>query len=312
MKLASIFFGIGALAAATAAPAATLLYLNFDQAATGTYTNGTAYSPGSTEVAARLINADAGGFSFAFRAYDTAANLGPTIGPLPGGLANPSVAQGGKALILDNTGGRHEGMTVTATNGVLPQDITIEAVWYTVDAAATGNTVGIQSIIGDEWPAGETAHLFIRTVGPNRMDWWTNRGDSNSERVQLTTTPSVVANTLYHDVLVLDYNEATPASSQILAYRNGTLVGTSTYNAAGNGVSLFGVGFNNGVVGEESRSWAIGMALGAPVNGSDDRGLRGGVDAVAISTGALTPGNFVLPAGNIDLTPVEGSWNMYE
>ena len=144
------------------------------------------------------------------------------------------------------------------------------------------------------------------------MDWWTDRGDSNSENVQITTTPSFNANTLYHDVLVFDYNDGDPANSQILAYRNGSLVGTDIYNATGKIESIFATNFNNGTPGNEVRAWAIGMSLSAPVSGTDDRGLRGGVDAVAISNAVLAPGSFVLPAGTVTFSAAGDGWKIYQ
>lgn len=292
--------------------AATILYLNFDQATPGTYVDDTVYTPGSTEHAAGPLGASVGNFLFKFRAYDTVAPNGPTIGPLPGGLAG--TPQGGQALIVDGSAGKHMGMTVEVDNGVATQDLTIEAIWYTTDPAASGNNVGIQSIIGDEWPGlgAGASQFFIRTVGPNRMDWWTDRGDSNSEDVQITATPSFNANTLYHDVLVFDYNDGDPANSQILAYRNASLVGTDTYNATGKTEAIFPTNFNNGTVGNEVRAWAIGMSLAAPVSGTDDRGLRGGVDAVAISNAALAPGSFVLPAGTVTFSAAGDGWKIYQ
>lgn len=296
-----------------AVPAATILYLNFDEATPGTYTDGTVYTPGSTEHAAAPTGASIGQLRFTFRSIRDIppALTSPQIGPLPGGLSG--TAQGGQALLVNGTDDEM-GMTVEADSALVAQDFTIEAIWYTSDVDASGNTVGIQAIIGDEWPGlgAGASQFFIRTVGPNRMDWWTDRGDSNSENVQILTTPSFLANTLYHDVLVFDYNEGDPANSQILAYRNGSLVGTDTYNATGKTEVMFPTNYNNGVPGNEIRAWAIGMNLAAPAGGGDDRGLRGGVDAVAISTGALTPGNFVLPSGTVDFSKAKDAWTNYE
>ncbi len=283
----------------------TLVYLNFDEAADATAANGDSYTAGSSEV---LLEEVLGTTTVTYRSYDSGS--GPSIGALPGGLSGTS--QGGKALLVDGTAGQEMGITIETANQVSPGDLTIEAIWYTTDPTGGSNTVGIQSIIGNEWPAGDVAQFFIRTVGANRMDWWTDRGDSNGENVQDTTTGVVQANTLYHDVLVFDYNDGDPANSQITGYRDGVQVGTSVYDASGITSAYFGTGFNNGTPGNEVNAIAIGMNLAAPVNGSDDRGLIGGVDAAAVSRAALGTSDFVLPSGNVVSPPLSVSnWELY-
>ncbi len=306
----SVFLAAGILALGYGTSnASTVLYLNFDEAADGVYTDDTAYTAGSSEVVGDFL---LGSVDISYQAYDTPPSEGPEIGALPAGLGG-STAQGGKALLVDGSSGKEMGLVITPANPIQDSDITLEAIWWTNDAAADGNTVGIQSITGNEWPAGETAQFFIRTVGDERFDYWTDRGDSDGENVQITGAGSVVADTVYHDVLVFDLNESDPANSEIRAYRDGSLIGSSLYDASGNDVSYFGIGFNDGVVGEERRSMAVGMALSAVVNGTDDRGLRGGVDAVALSDAALQPSEFVLPSGNVVVpTQASSAWSLYE
>lgn len=278
----------GAMLLAGAASAqTTILYLNFDEAAdAANISNNTAYTAGASEVnngAAVGVNP----ITFNFR--NNSGN-GPSIGAAPGGVTG--TRQGGKVLLVDSGSGQDEGLELISGAAAAAQgDVTIEVIWYTVDASGGSNTAGIQTPIGNEWPFGATSQLFIRTVGANRMDYYTDRGDSNNERVQILTTPSVVANTWYHDVLVLDYNNATPASSSILAYRNGTLIGTSTYNATG----IQGTLFTTGNAG--TRKISVGFGGGLDASLSDHHGLNGGVDAIAITSGVLTPANFVLPSG---------------
>jgi hypothetical protein len=274
------------------APAAaeTIFYLNFDDTSGGPFADGTTYTPGASEVV-RPSAAGLGNVTFTFR---NNAGDGALITTPAGGLTG--TAQGGNALLVDSCGGQDEGLQLTVDNGLAPQDFTLEVLWYTVDAACSGNTAGIQSMCGDEWPFGEVSQFFIRTVnvGTTRMDYWTDRGDSNGENV-MVDPGGYAANTWHHDVIVFDYNEATPASSSMEAFRDGVSVGTSPYDASGASVSLFG----SALAG--ARTFAIGFHNSLDANAGDHRGLSGGVDAWALSTGVLVPGSgagtFVLPDG---------------
>ena len=284
------FLMIGLCLVCGASWAQTVFYLNFDQAASTNNADATVYSPGGTEVS--LPSAvGLGTATMTFRNNNAASPSGPSIGPAPGGMSG--TAQGGNVLLVDSCAGQDEGLQIVVDNGLAPQDFTMEAVWFTTDPACAGNTANIQSIIGDEWPGGEVAQFFMRTVGADRMDYWTNRGDSNGEDVQITGAGTNAANTWYHDVLVFDYNNAAPASSTILAYRNGTLVASHGYDASGASVALFNASFTS------QRRLAIGFGNQIEAGGfGDHRGLSGGVDAIAVTLGLLTPGSFVLPAGN--------------
>ncbi|MCX7717117.1 MAG: LamG domain-containing protein [Candidatus Sumerlaeaceae bacterium] len=276
---------LGALLTVSSASAAdVILYLNFDQAADGVYSDGTTYTIGTSEIANPAV-AGLGTMDIFFRNF---SGDGPAIGTLPGGLTG--TAQGGKALLLNSGAGQSEGLQARVTNGLpLADDLTLEVIWWTNNPSGGSNTVGIQSPLGNEWPFGQRCQFFIRTVGATTMQWFSDRGDSNSERVTETTT--IVANRLYHDVLVFDYNTTTPAQSQILAYRDGSLVGTSIYDASTAAFAFFSQGY----LGQ--RRVAVGFANGQDANPSDHRGVSGGIDAVAISRGVRTPGNFFLPAG---------------
>ncbi|MDK2972665.1 MAG: hypothetical protein PWP23_2420 [Candidatus Sumerlaeota bacterium] len=287
---------LGAALLCSAVSAQTIVYLNFDDAADATgIAEGTAYTLGASEVDQGSLF----GLSLSYTMRNHNGD-GPSIGA-PAGVSGTS--QGGKALLVDSGAGQDEGLTITSDNGIL-QDVTIEVVWYTNDASGGSNTAGIQTPIGNEWPAGEAAQLFIRTVGADRMDFWTDRGDSNSENVQILGTGVVAANTWYHDVLVLDYNDASPANSQIIAYRNGAQVGTSTYDASSASATLFPTGYNS------LRRIGVGIHNSLEANTTDHRGLSGGVDAIALSAGVLTPSNFVLPTGAVVSSVNE--WQMFE
>lgn len=273
----------------------TIFYLNFDENTGGPHANGTPYTPGSTEVV-RAGSAGLGNVVFTFR---NNAGDGPAIGAA---AVASGTRQGGNVLLVDSCGGQDEGLQITVDNGFAKQDFTMEVLWYTVNLACGGNTAGIQSMCGDEWPFGEVSQFFMRTVniGTARMDYWTDRGDSVGERVMVDPGGYGV-NTWMHDVIVFDYNNAAPASSSMEAFRNGVSVGTSGYDASFASVSLFGGAFAG------NRTLAIGFQNSLDAAPGDHRGLSGGVDAFALSTGILVPGSgpgtFVLPDG-LDL-PVE-------
>lgn len=301
MKLTFSFISIICLVCAPAL-AQTIFYLNFDENTGGPHADATPYTPGPTEVV-RGDLAGLGNVTFAFR---NNAGDGAVIGA-PAGVGS-GTPQGGNALLVDSCGGQDEGVQITAQNGFARQDFTMEVVWYTDDNVCSGNTVGIQSMCGDEWPFGEISQFFIRFVQTGvpfapRFDYWTDRGDSDNENVMVTPyTPAV--NTWYHDVIVFDFNEGDPANSSMEGFKDGVSQGTTPYNASAASVSLFGVAFSG------NRTLAIGFQNSLDANYGDHRGLSGGVDAFALSLGKLGPGTFVLPEGP-DLTGVDAGWDLY-
>jgi hypothetical protein len=219
------------------------------------------------------------------------------------------------------SGGKDEGVIAVMPSAVGVQSVTVEAVWFTDNLDPVGNMVGIQSVVGDEWPSAASAQIFLRTIGnsvPGRnghAEFWTDRGDSNSERV-VSINPLAV-NTWYHMAMVFDYNLATPASSTLRFYIDGVLQGTSPYNATSS-IYAWGGDLNAALFGgvplpNPQRTFAIGLGNGQNANLGDHRGLSGGIDAIAISDQVLAPGSFVLPAG---LTPSAGvsggEWSIYE
>jgi hypothetical protein len=290
---------------AVPASAQTILYLNFDHQPDGA--TGAAdrdpYTLGPTEIGNALpppfdnLNLD-----FSYKVFGASS---PAFGPTP---AFPGPAQGGQSLLLNPGAGGNLGLRVISENGIPPRSFTMEAIWWTTDPAGGDMTAGVQSVIGSEPLAGqERAGLFIRTVGavPGRMDYWTDRGDSNSECV--LKNDFVPGNTLIHDVMIFDYNELDPSQSRIRAYRNGVLLTNDNathngltdvpYDATGIPTSLFGSRGTLAGDSEASRIFAIGY------NSSDDppadrRGLIGGIDAVAVTLGALRPEQFVLTTGD--------------
>ncbi len=261
----------------------TLLHLNFDNATPGgPFTDNTVYNAGASEI---IVGASAGIGNATVEFVAVGGADGPQIGAAPGGLSG--TAQGGNVLLLDGAGSNNEeGIAFLSTLPLLKQDFTLEAIWFTDDAAAASNVANIQSIIGTEHPGGEIGKFFVRTIGDDIIQYWSDRGDGQGEGIEINQSGLIQNNTWYHDVLVFDYNEMDPTTSTLLAYRDNILQGTSTYDANMAMLSLF-------PATAQGRAIAIGYS---PFQ--DGRSLSGGIDAVAVSAGALSPGDFVLPGGD--------------
>lgn len=294
--LFALTFALG-LAITAHAQGDVVVYLNFDEQADGPRaTDETPYAVGSTEIV-NLTGTGIGSLDI-FYNRKNANGDGPDIAT-PIGITT-GTAQGGKALLTQG-GPTAEGLMMNANTFMGIQDITVEIVWATTDGAAAANTAGIQTPWSNEWPSASRAQFFVRTVGANRFDYWTDRGDSHSEGVQVTTS-SIPVNEWIHDVLVFDYNEVTPAASVITAYRNGNLVGYSPYDATGAPGAFF-------VDGGRA---AIANGPGTlDVNPADPRGLIGYVDAFVLARGTRDPVDFYLPAGPPPITAAD-QWTLFE
>jgi hypothetical protein len=298
----SILAIAGALAlCASGASAGTLMYLSFDNEASGVKTSGSEFTPAAPEVN-NLGTTPTRYFYVANGATD-----GPEIGNAPGGLTG--TRQGGKCLLLQS-GGKDEGILGVMAAAVPKKSLTIESVWFTNDLAVAGNTAAIQSVIGDEWPSAARVQLFLRTVGSS-IQYWTDRGDSNQECV--TSSLTMATNHWYHMAMVFDLNTGTDVATLQL-YIDGVLVGTNTYSPGGiygwggdlNAALFGGIPLTNPVT-----SFAIGFANGQNANLGDHRGLSGGIDALAISDSVLGPGTFVLPQG-IQPSAAAHDWQLHE
>jgi len=266
---------------------AEILYkLTFDNAVEGS--SPATYTPGVDEVVTNLQSI-------------TMINNGgnnPVFQSTLSVLANPF--QGGKALVTDSDG-KDEGYFVDFNPAFAPGDLTVEYIFMVRTLSVPGNTAGLQYLGSTEWPSGQSFQWMLRIID-NKLNFWTNRGDSNAEYVR--TLSDLAINTWYHVAAVLDYNESTPASSQIQMYLNGVSQGTSTYNATANSFSLGGSGSNATYSPEHAFTAGYNYALGANI--SDHRGLAGAIDALAISNTALAPGSFVLPH-----LSSEENWHLY-
>jgi len=272
------------------ANAAILYKLTFDNAVEGS--SPATYTPGADEVVTSLQSI-------------TMINNGgnnPVFQNTWSVLANPF--QGGKALVTDSDG-KDEGYFVDFDPAFAPGDLTIEYIFMVRTLSVPGNTLGLQYLGSTEWPLGQTFQWMLRIID-NKLNFWTDRGDSNTEYVR--TLSDLTINTWYHVAAVLDYNESTPASSQIQMYLNGVSQGTSPYNATSNSFSLGGSGSSNPTY-SPPHAFTVGYnyALGAATG--DHRGLAGAIDALAISNTALAPGTFVLRTS--PLPSSEENWHLY-
>ena len=98
-KAITILICLGWMTSMVAAAPDTLLYLNFDEAADGTFADGATYTLGSTELYS-TATVDTGILQLIYR---NNGGDGPSIGTPPAGLTGTS--QGGKALLVDSGAG---------------------------------------------------------------------------------------------------------------------------------------------------------------------------------------------------------------
>lgn len=291
-----LLFGSGSYAQTT------VFYLNFDEMPAGVYPNDGTYALGLTDVA----NLESVGMiegRFEFRSDGSAD--GPEIGNAPVEVAT-GTPQGGRVLLLDAgaTLQDQEGLVILADRHIDYQDFTMEAVWFTDDTSGGASLNKIASILGDEWPPGTAeenySKFWMRMIKDIIFDYNSDQESPQGHRIRIDQTGHNQELTWYHDVLVFDYNEENPSASTFSGYRDGVLQGVSNYNA---GAGQLGMLFGWHATGPAAlddvyhHGMALGIDLGHRINPYDSRGLSGGIDAIAITLGALAPGQFVLPAG---------------
>jgi hypothetical protein len=225
-----------------------------------------------------------------------------TVGPEIADVAAAGAGvpfQGGKALRV-HSGGTDEGYYSLFSAAFAPGPLTVEYIFSlnTVDIGPT-NTASLQYIGGTEWPFGQTFQWMLRIHaisggGANKLSFWTDKGDSDG--MYVNSTNPLTAKTWTHVAAVLDYNYSDPSTSTILLYINGVFQGSTTYRAWGNSFSL-------GCSSDRGPCFASGFSSAAPAGlWGDHRGMNGYIDALAISTSVLTPGNFVLNTAPVPLT----------
>lgn len=329
--------GVIALVMALASTAAIaqddlIFYLDFDQV-NATYSNGDDYIINSpydiatsvTQIYARILNGD-----------------GIEIGPANGdGTDKPNTPgqQGGNVMMLDS-GGFEEGLIPVLAAPYPVGDYTFEVTFWTSTNNLPGQylDLGIQYLLGSEWPDspgnGQLFNGQLRILGngsvvgrpadSGKLEW--NAGNTLGAEVRCLTINPVQAQTWQTVAGVFDFNESNPANSEMRLYLDGVLQSTVAYDATltGNqedftrGYGAFGtpaIASGDPQEGIGAFRYSIGCSLNRVVNGSDNRGFNGAIDAVAISKAALGPGTFVLPAGfepPAPLTTQPDAWPMYK
>ncbi|MCD6386165.1 hypothetical protein J7M23_10375 [Candidatus Sumerlaeota bacterium] len=237
--------------------------------------------------------------------------------------------QGGKAMVIDS-GGKEEGLNIEMSGPYHPGDYTVEICFWTATNNISGNTVGLQDLWSSDWPTGDVLTNCLRIIGnaggvgrPQddrhiEMVCW--EADGNEIRIESLAeiTPQV-----WHTAqFVFDYNESDPANCSFSFYLDGTLQGTASYDATKTGGTgeaftrfwpVWGTPATGCRAGIGGWRFGLGCSMNRLINGSDNRGLQGAIDAFCISQGALDPSEFVLPGGFNPPPPTSAySWELYE
>lgn len=287
----------------------TLFKLDFDQASDTHYTSGSLYEPAPSDI----VNAQAGGLGKA-RLYFV--DSGASSGADGACIAKPPAqvtgqAQGGRCLLVDSGKGQDEGLRIEVDNPLTSQSFTLETIWFTHDAAGASNPDGCQTIIGDNWP-------MMNLFGPDPAQWHFFMRTTRSEAAQyfsvqnsLTLPGKNQSYRWYHDALVFDYNAADPSRCTLIGYRNGREVARCRFDGTAYGPlrtpGTVTALFSSRKPDQGPYTLTIGMNNSFEYRDLDHRrGLNGGVDAVAISKGALEPARFVLPYKRDEIPPTHG------
>ncbi len=302
-------------------------YFTFDNETPGIIAQGTTYTTVSPE------------------RFDYFADRVVSYAPLMDGLeitAAPASAPQGGNIMETVSGANDEGYWVEMTAGFPVGDVTVEAMFYTTNpnngATINGTVYAIQSVVACYIPGGEVFQGQLRIQGngaqngnPGNTDgilvWNTEQPDGLPE-VRVHSLSPLTANTWYHAVGVFDYNDSDPANSTIellLAPAGSPPVsqGTTTYDAdAGSGITVGWAPMSDPVQGpdatagdpdgdpsDDKNRYLIGCSASNAINGSDHRGLDGGIDCVAVTAQA---GQIYLP----DAPPpppvtTVGGWALY-
>lgn len=327
------------------ASAGVIFYADFDDAADNTYAHGDLYAFDATNE----VNTDVTKAYFPSMAANPgngARSAGDgvvlkTPDGSEGSADYPSTPgpQGGKAIILNNgevtsSDWRGEGFWVELIQAYPVGDYTIEAVYYSNLTAVPGSANQIQAIFADEWPNQTLLKGSCRVVGN------TANPTARRNKVEYTSFNAVFGeDNLYPSSytpgwntvqLVIDYDEAgSGVNSTYKFYVNGVQAGSTLTKAipgtAAKGFGLSGVTIFGNYPADWDPFWATeGQAARESVNGflvgldgsyaisggGDARGLRGAIDAIAISDEALDPADFILPTGYSAGTGVN-EWALY-
>lgn len=272
------------------APADLLYFMTFDEAPVG---NLTTYTPGTTEIFTdlqQILVVNGGGNNPDI--LDSATYL---AGPL----------QGGRCLKTDS-GGMTEGLFVDFNAAHLTSS-TIEVVFAYETAFvgadnSSGNTVGLQYLYDTEWPFGQALQQTFRLYNPdsNGTSFLQLRLGTPSGEVVLNSG-ELTPNTWYHAAATLNLNLANPALSSAELFINGTSV------ASNPAVNLTGLSFTIGASSTlRGNEFGVSAPIALEAAPGDHRGLKGAIDALAVSNTVLAPGSFALVPPSS-----EPSWQLY-
>jgi len=322
------------LATPQAAQAALLFYADFDNITSQTFANYDPYPLNPSEPMPIASNVYFASYRSQIRTHN-----GVTV-KVPDGTDGTSFPatpgpQGGSAMFvesgdIDSTeSGIHrveEGLFVEMLQPLPLQDLTWEVIFWAATNDIPGNIGGIQGILSDEWPTGPYIRTNLRIRGASAPPPYTRNltlhiFNDTQEPVLAAFDPGPLPEKQWHLVqYTFDYNDADPANSVMTLYVNGAVVTSTTLNAtptmARTKILGHGPGSNRFLYDPSwpsSSGFFVGGTANLAINQFESRGLLGAVDAVAISTGVLGPGTFVLPAGYTPPAAVrEKLWMLYE
>jgi hypothetical protein len=317
-----------------AAQAALLFYADFDNITSQTFANYDPYPLNPSEPMPIASNVYFASYRSQIRTHN-----GVTV-KVPDGTDGTSFPaspgpQGGSAMFvesgdIDSTeSGIHrveEGLFVEMLQPLPLQDLTWEVIFWAATNDIPGNIGGIQGILSDEWPTGPYIRTNLRIRGASAPPPYTRNltlhiFNDTQETVLAAFDPGPLPEKQWHLVqYTFDYNDANPANSVMTLYVNGAVVTSTTLNAtptmARTKILGHGPGSNRFLYDPSwpsSSGFFVGGTANLAINQFESRGLLGAVDAVAISTGVLGPGTFVLPAGYTPPAAVrEKLWMLYE
>lgn len=235
----------------------------------------------------------------------------------------PGALQGGGVLACDgNPPGQDEGLWVVMSEGFPIGDVTVEAMFYMSELTPSRpfTNLGLQYVVSTEIPGGGAQYPQgqIRLVN-GLLQWNAGEPPAGGPERRVETPAVLSANTWYHAVGVIDYNDGNPAASELRLYlrANGVagladLVGTAAIDLDDPAVT---VGWAppataaQGPILTAVNRYCIGCSPSNSINGSDLRGLQGEIDAVAVTDQA---GAIYLP-DQPPFPPVTGadSWSIY-
>lgn len=199
-------------------------------------------------------------------------------------------SQGGKALVL-HSGRKAQGLLFDLTESLSPGDLTIEWIAMFRDIEPEGNVYQLTYLGSNEWPFGGAFQWAIRRAPDQPLNFTVFKTGGGEIRLSVRNHP-IESMRWYHFAGVLDFNEADPADSMLRFYLDGELQAESVYDAS---LDVWSLGGSNS---RYEPAFAIGYSQGQDANPYDSRGLSGAIDAFAVSSAALKPGEFVIGGKN--------------